>query len=440
MKNKIFSIFAIAGLAIATASCSDDPEYNLNGDNATGQVDLSGMGVEVNPDEITLSRADEIDVNPFLIKITDAGGNIVYQSTYAEMKEIVTLPVGENYSVSAESREVENAAWSAPYYLGTQTFSITENEITEVGKIECKFANIRVSVRYTDELKALMANDVTVTVRCSETGNALEYSATETRSGYFKALDGSTTLGAVFSGTVNGSHITVTKALNDVKAGQHRIITFGVKQGNTDVPDEYGNVNLNGESSEGTRIGDGLYLDINITNVDVDGNVTTDEEGDSGAERPGHEEGGGDVGGGDDPKPAITITPSADLSFTTPMTPREGMDGNIKIHVDSPNTIQHLYVEIKTDNAEFSGVLTEMHIPLTFDLANITDENELKAFKDSLHFPVNDEVKGQTDVPFDITDFIPLLNIYSPATNQFILKVVDAQGNTRTETLTFVAK
>ena len=278
MKTNIYSLLAFAGIALAMGSCSDNPDYPLDKNGQTGSVNLSELGVEVDDQEQLLSRAD-IDTSAFLVKIVDADGNAAYEATMSTCKEIVTLPVADGYTVQIHSHEVENAAWSAPYYYGQTTFDVKANDIAEIGTINCKFANIRVSVRYSDELLAIMGDDVTVTVKCSENGSALDFAKGEQRSGYFKALEGSTTLAAEFNGTVQGNAATLVKALNDVKAGQHRVITFGVKTGNNDVPDEFGGVSIEGDGN-GVQLADGLYLTAVVTDETVNGNVNAEENGD----------------------------------------------------------------------------------------------------------------------------------------------------------------
>ena len=136
MKKYIGSWAAIAVAALLTTGCDDNPNYNLDGNDATGRVNLSELGVELNTDEIELSRADGVDTSDFLVTITDNNGNQVYSSTVAKA-DIVVLPVGENYTVKVESHEVENVAWAKPYYAGSKSFAVTKDQITEIGTVTC---------------------------------------------------------------------------------------------------------------------------------------------------------------------------------------------------------------------------------------------------------------------------------------------------------------
>lgn len=431
MKTKIFSLLALAGISLAMGSCSDNPDYPLDKQGATGSVSLSDLGVVVNADEQTISRADDIDTSGFLVRIVDADGATAYEATVATCNEIVTLPVADGYTVQVHSHEVENAAWEAPYYYGQTAFDIKANEITEIGTVNCTFSNVRVTVRYSDELRAIMGDDVVVTVKCSENGSSLDFAHTEKRSGYFKALEGSTTLAAEFAGTVQGRTAHLLKALTDVKAGQHRIITFGVKTGNSDVPDEFGGISIEGDAS-GIKLADGLWLTADVTTETVNGNVDVDEKGDASAQRPGKED---PVNPGpDDPNPPVPgddpikiTSDDVDFDIENPVT---GSSYLVKINAEKG--IANLKVEIQSDNEGFLASAGEM-LPLSFDLADTPDGDPLGEL-----LPVGSKVKNQTYVPFDVTDLVPLLAAF-PGHHAFVITVTDNEGNTVTKTLKITA-
>lgn len=427
MKTKIYSLLALAGITLAMGSCSDNPDYLFDKSGQTGSVSLSDLGVTVDPEEQTISRAGDIDTSGFIVRIVDAEGNSAYEATVATCSEIVTLPVADGYTVKVSSHEVENAAWSAPYYYGETAFDVKANEITEIGTISCTFANIRVSVNYTDELRAIMGNDVTVTVKCSENGSSLDYTPAETRSGYFKALEGSTTLAAEFNGIVQGRTAHLVKALTDVKAGQHRIITFGVKTGNNEVPDEFGGIKLEGDAT-GIKLADGLYLTADVTTETVNGNVAVDEKGDGTAQRPGKEE------NPDDPNPPtpvdepIKIT-SDDVDFDAE-NPATG--SSYLVDINAEKGIAHLQVKISSDNQGFLDSASEM-LPLEFDLAETADDDPLAEL-----LPAGSRVKNQTYVAFDVTGLVPLLGAFQ-GHHAFTITVTDNEGNTLTKTLKITA-
>jgi len=130
----------------------------------------------------------------------------------------------------------------------------------------------------------------------------------------------------------------------------------------------------------------------------------------------------------------IEIT-CATLSFDTPnQLGGDAPEGKVNLHAD--NKIAHLRVKIETTNSGFESAVSEF-LPMEFDLAYPGEYAE--AFKGSLGFPVGDEVIGQTDLVFDITQFIPLLAGFD-GTHKFTITVED-QGNpaaSLSKTLTFV--
>lgn len=416
-KLHIYCLLLLA-IAVSMVSCSKDNYWNTDVEDKEGQLSLSSLIVEVNGNEETVSRAS-YDVSSFIVKIYGKADNsLVKQYTYSEMPEIVSLAVGD-YSVKVISHEQESAAWDKPYFEGSADFSITDSRITEIGTITCKLANVKVSIRYSDELKKLMGDDVKVTVEMND-GGQLVFTPTETRSGYFKYVEGSSTLVASFNGTVDGDMVTLRKEYADVQPGQHRIITFKLKNEEDPVPDKNGGITVGG-----------IQVDASVTTIDLNTNVTIEEDVIEG-DRPG--------GGGDKPDPepdpepstAITIT-AAELSFDGTNDPASGASGVINIHSDKG--IKNLNVEIGSTSNEFVAAVSDL-LPMSFDLANPGD---YAASFESLGFPTGSAVTGQTDVVFDITQFVPMLGIYS-GTHTFKIEVVDAEGGTLAKTLTFIAQ
>lgn len=273
MKTKILSYILVCMAAFGLASCSESWEPKLE---KTGQVALSSMGVEVRGAE-TIARG-EYNINDFLVKIYEAGSKEteVASWTYAKMPEIFTLPIG-SYRVDVMSHELLSAEWEKPYYLGSADFDIKDGEITAIGNIVCKFASLRVSVRFSDNLIAAAGSDVNVKVEAGDLGT-LTFTPAETRSGYFEVVDGSTTMAAYFEGTVRGYNEKLHKVYSDVAAGQHRIITFTLKGEVIDPTIESGVIDIT----------DGINISAVMSEESLNGSVDPSEET-SNPERPGEE-------------------------------------------------------------------------------------------------------------------------------------------------------
>lgn len=524
MKNKILTtITLLAGLSLATG-CSEDINYPTE---KTGRVALSSLGVEVENAETVIGRGRAtVDLNPFIVTIYDEAGAQKEQWTYGQMPEIFELPVGK-YKVDIKSHEVQKSEWDHPYFAGSREFEIFDGEITELENVVCKFASLKVTIRFTDELREAMGDDVQVKVVANDAGE-LVYTPDETRAGYFEVIEGSMTLAATFSGDVKGYNENFTKTYTDVAAGQHRIITFSLRN-HAVVPDpETGYIDPT----------NGINVDTKVEDENIGGSVNPGEEPEEPGNRPGEEhfkenvkmeyaggllkvtaaEGlasltlglttdndelstelaavnGVDLAApgaaasavaayglpaadavsgakavdvdftallakaaeytgthafivsGRDTKGAASsfrvVAPgkvvegqirieSASLSFDEPNTPAEGMDG--KVNITATNGIEKLEVEIQTTSTDFADAVSDL-LPMKFDLAH--PENDEVATKLGSLFPIRDAVIGKTELPFDITQFIPLLLSFE-GEHKFIITVTDQTGSSESKTLTFV--
>lgn len=431
MKLKKTKIYAAAGavalMALMPAFNSCDDTFNPEPQAKDGKVELRSMSVDVSNDMITIetgrsagiktgSRASvDIDVKPFLVKINKSTGTSVGSYTFGEMPEIVSLPAGD-YTVEVESHEVKDAEWEHPYYKGSKSFKVEADKVTPIGAVSCKFASIKVTITFSELLSKYMTDDCKVTVVANDKGS-LDFVKGEKRSGYFKALEGSSTLVAAFKGTVNGSQADARVVLTDVQPGTHRLIRFKMKG----VPGQSGSINP----------GDGITIDQDIFEEDGNGTIKIDEENLGDDDKPGQED--PDPDKPDDPdKDLFTLTPTGmDLTGKV-VDAKEGKD--YVLGITSKNPLTNLKVKIISDylTKEFlSGVgLTD-----EFDLA------EPGVYKEGLAgfgFPIENGVKGQKDVVFNLTPFIPMLNLADDAMDHtFRLTIIDETGKEKTVDLKF---
>lgn len=433
MKTKILSFVLSVAACMGLASCHDDnwnPGYTSDSE---GAVSLASMSVDVDEAETLVSRAG-VSTDAFIVEILDKKSGTVKRSyTYSSMPEVVSLAEGD-YTVSVRSHNLKDAEWEAPYYVGQADFSIEVGKITEIGTVKCTFSNIKVTVKYTKELASYMDDTAKVRVIANDRGE-LDYNATETRAGYFAAVDGSTTLVAEFSATIKGNDVKALKTFTDVKAGQHYIITFSVKNGNSTLPDEFGTIEASG-----------IRIDADMEHETVGGNAPAGDDNQQGTTvRPGDEE------WPDDPTPG----PGPDQPGTDPSDqpirivanedcPDLDLDGGInpvetgrayKVDIYADKLIANLNVKISSDNQGFLDSAGAM-LPLEFDLAHI-DDPELKAMMDdpnTLGLPCNEKVLDKDYVLFDVSGLVPLLSAF-PGTHSFEITVTDKDGNTLTKKL-----
>lgn len=418
MKNKILTTAAIVAAMMVT-SCDGNWTPPV-GDE--GKLDLSSVQI-INDDAEKLvkneqSRADEPDAS-YIIEVYKTGETTPVNSwTYGTMPEIVALEKGD-YRIEVESHKVAKAEWEKPYFKGSQTFSITPNQITQVEAVTCHFSSIKVTITVEDDLKALLSDDATFTVIANDEGE-LVYGKNETRAGYFEAVDGSNTMIVKFKGTLGNSVVEENFPFTDIEAGQYRDIVFKTKNG-PQPPQPSGDVNVGG-----------IDIDASYTDRDIDGNVTYEEEVIDG-ERPGKEDPKEPIDP-EDPNPPVTDP----IKFTSTTLELEKVNdakthnGPAIVDIHSNQPIAHLKVIIdsKTLNKE---ELEGIGLSDEFDLA------EPGQFADGLNglgFKTGDEVKGKNDAQFDITTFVPMLLNFK-GLHTFKVIVEDIEGNTKELDLKF---
>lgn len=402
-KTAIKTAFAAAitfiALACATSSCTDGRTKNNVVDPGHGTVSFRAMGVGVDPSDSPQSRAVDpsVDVSDYNVElINDESNTTVGAWSFSSMPDIQILPVG-SYTVRVSSHAVKPAAWEEPLYAGSETFTIAEGEVYNVGTVVCTLSNIKVSVRYSDVLASMMDPASTVTVETGE-GASLQFVSTESRSGYFEYVDGTSTLVATFSGVIEGQRETLRKVLTDVKPGHHYILTFTIKSGGFVAP----------------------VIALNATVDDEEITFTVEEDDDeilNSDDRPG---GYGDDEPADEP---ITFT-SSTLSFTKPNS-TDLTEAIVLIHSDA--AIEKLEVDIISATLT-EEVLTDVGLASHFDLASPGDD-ELEKNLQGLGFKTGNDVKGQHDVVFNISNFVAMLKSFR-SEHRFRVTVTDADGYT----------
>lgn len=433
MKSKFLSFATLAALLTGFSSCSDDtwtPEVE-NGDGV-GKLNTSTLVPSVvNGEQIIndtkgpKSRA-VTDLSGYLITVVDANNAEVANWTFSSMPQLPVFKVG-TYKVCVRSHEVKSAAWDEPYFYGEQSFSIVKDQITDVDVVTCKLANIRVSVKFDDKLVAT-GSDIKVSVT-STAGTSLDFTPEETRSGYFAAPEGLKTMEVKFTGNIGGTEENFTKVLSDVAAGQHRIVTFTLKNNPALPPDEVGTI----------VEGEGIHVSTDVESVDLTSDSAFSEENEGDSDRPGHE--GPAPDDPDDPTPP---TPGDDnvASFTSTTLDlenvnmvsdfaEEGPQGPVAkqpaiVNITVPKGVKNLLVTIK--NKELEAVLPGVGLASSFDLAEPGDLRG--ALEGTFNFPVAENLIGKTEVTFDITQFVPLLTLYVDQEYEFQIDITDQEGNT----------
>lgn len=408
MIKKITTYLLALLTAAAVTACKEDP-FGADPESGTGKLSTTRLMLSISNSEILKSSTPAsragIELSDFIIEIL-RDGNVVSSYRYADMPGVIELPTGI-YTAKAHLGTNPVADWSAPYYEGsTEPFTIRKDEITEAQTIECKLANVRVSIVFSEELAAVMDSEAKVNVVMGENGS-LDFYKNESRSGYFAYIAGSNTLVATFDGMVDGVRETSSRVHTDVAPGTHYRITYTLRTPGED-PNASGNITP------------GITVNASIELVDIKVNIDPgDDDRPEDDLRPGNKD-------DDDPPtppqpgegPEVTINEG--LSFETV----NEVTGNssIKINVSSKTGLTLFNVDIVSDHLtaeELGNVGLSDHL----DLVNPGPMAEGLA---SIGLPVN--VGGLTTVDFDISQFMPLLAIFGDGYHKFILTVADESG------------
>lgn len=430
---------SVALVAAGLTSCSDtwEPDVKTSG-SGVGKLRTSTLGLEVTngeklikdgaaPDLKKAKSRESIVLNDYVVTVTERGGDTPVETwKYAEMPELPIFAAGD-YTVKVASAEApEPSGWNCPYFVGEQDFTIEANKITDVEKVVCTLANIRVTVVFKETLLSKAGDDLKVVVT-SEAGNSLTFtpSTPGEDAGYFASTeDANQTLKFTFTGTVNGNYEEFAQAVKEVKKGQHRKIIFGLTMNDALSPEEKGIISV-----DGTPISvdtDVVEEDLTTINNDVEEDILDSSD------RPGHEvlpeEPGPDQPGPDEPTPP---TPGEDtVTFTSATIDLEGVnkvadftDKDAKVEITAKDGIANLKVEIVAV-PDFQAALADFGLDKPFDLAYPGDLAEGLA---GLGLPTGDAVIGKNAVTFDITQFVPMLSAF-PGRNTFNLTVVDQKG------------
>lgn len=449
MNFKIFKYISLFVLAIGLSACHDGDLPGANKeDGGLGLVHLKSLTVDLTNAEHIMnnnvgsrSGRSGIDMANFQVEIWDENEKeLVNEWSYEDMPEIFELEVGE-YKAVVYNKVIADADFDTPYFYGESPFTITLNHVTDIDKVICKLANIKVSIRYENNLYNLLEDDAKVTVSCG--GSSLIFNKEETRSGYFKA--NSDNLLVRFEGRINGELETNFLHIPNVAPGQHRIITYSVKNPPVGPGSETGFVDPNG-----------ISIDTSVEDEDLTTTVNNSEDPIPNPEDPGKEDPKDDPGKPDDPPtpPAentIEITAVEPLSFDKDISVEALIKESASaiVNITAEKGITNFVVSIATSSAVFESIFSSV-IPFEFDLA-YPDKKVVNGvvvgdygdgeYKDvtktytGFGFPVGADVKGATHLEFNITEFLEPLSSFN-GSHRFTLIVTDSTGNKSKKTLT----
>lgn len=419
--KKIKDILLCVAVAMGVASCASEAPFSEGGSNDTGRFLTSSLSVDVKSDEALVRASSSLpDVNDFKVVFYKEDGSVAFvngkqENAYRDLPEVVILPVG-TYSVQAYYGENQVNAFSAPYYKGeSESFTIEKDVIVDnISPVVCKLANVKVSIIFDDALKALMSPDAKVSVSVGNSGS-LDFTKATEESGYFRYVEGSATLAATFSGTIDGDPVNEVKTYDNVAPGNHYKVTFKLHMADPNEP---------GDIDHGNG---GVNIDASVTTVTINENGELGNSDDEYMDDPDHNDEPENPVDPDDP--VNPVDPSAGPTITA----QEPINLDIINEVTAESTVI-LNVHSDTGLTGFKVIIPNTidldgMLPSELDLIDPDDSyiETLHGFK--LLKPEQTTLKGEKDVPFDISQFMELLALSFPGRHDFTLVVTDAGGS-----------
>lgn len=425
----------LAAVAFVAAGCvNEEPPYKEEpkptpGD-ATGFLSVSGLSMRVvydetdvrpddtsdqtqSPQAVSGTRAEQPDVDGFIVEILDADNAQVFKKTYAELKqqlaEPMELPVGA-YRMEVRSEEsTPDVAWEHPVYGATSSFTISKAQTPQLEEVVCTLQNIKVTVDYSSELAGMLADTSKATISLGQTSQ--EFLKTETRAAYFKSLDIENTLDFNFDGVFADTDIPAqfSKQITGVKAGQWRKISVVINY-----------------ADKGT-----LLFQVTVDNNIIQDNSFVVDGTDNLLEEL-----------LEDPSAPALAWPGHDMS--KPFTLTDAMfddNGNciepFVFDLASPNGIESLRVNIGSTSSRFMASMAAIQLPETFDLCALDASSPAGIILKGFGYPVGGELKGQQAKSFNIAGQIKALYEFD-GTHTFSFDMTDAKGVSTAAALTLV--
>lgn len=425
----------LAVAAFVAAGCvNEEPPYKEEpkptpGD-ATGFLSVSGLSMRVvydetdvrpddtsdqtqSPQAVSGTRAEQPDVDGFIVEILDADNAQVFKKTYAELKqqlaEPMKLPVGA-YRMEVRSEEsTPDVAWEHPVYGATSSFTISKAQTTQLEEVVCTLQNIKVTVDYSSELAGMLADTSKATISLGQTSQ--EFLKTETRAAYFKSLDIENTLVFNFDGVFAGTDIPAqfSKQITGVKAGQWRKISVVINY-----------------ADKGT-----LLFQVTVDNNIIQDNSFVVDGTDNLLEEL-----------LEDPNAPTLAWPGHDMSKPFTLTDAIFDDNGNCIEpfvfdLASPNGIESLRVNIGSTSSRFMASMAAIQLPETFDLCALDASSPAGIILKGFGYPVGGELKGQQAKSFNIAGQIKALYEFD-GTHTFSFDMTDAKGVSTAAALTLV--
>ncbi|WP_241217518.1 DUF4493 domain-containing protein [Bacteroides gallinarum] len=175
----ILTLFTVISITLSGCERDDGQISNRGKINLKLTADAS---VERTVTRVAAGEAALPDTDDFSVAVLQNNNVQLSWDKYADFTDGTELPAG-NYTLKAAYGNIETQGFDAPYYEGTEDFSIKKNESTDVS-VTCYLANVKITTEYTDLFKEYFT-DYTVNIRPAGSPD-ISFDKDETRAAYVK--------------------------------------------------------------------------------------------------------------------------------------------------------------------------------------------------------------------------------------------------------------
>ena len=345
------------------------------------------------------------EVDDLKIKVFNESNELQdYFESYSEYEELskyllkpgtyyVEVSTGENYAVTTDK----------PYYESVDTSVVKLKEVTTVNAV-CQLQSAIVYLIPTDEFVNACLDDYSITI--TNGSGVISIGKDDPKIVYVSpGMEATVTIRATEKNT--NTPVIRTFVLADSEGHVHSQDLFKIEIKDLEediIPEdpEQPDPDPDPDPEDPTNGKFTIKVDMTVNENPVD--IVVPSDGGS----------GGETGEGGESE-AITITGDAI---------------NTDLVVNAPNGISSFVVRIDSPLLPPSE-LESIGLKSEFDLVN---PGELAEKLSGLGFPVN--IGGETSVSFNISEFVPMLELLGSGTSNFHLTVTDSKGNTQSKTIT----
>lgn len=414
--KKIF--YSIMAAVLVFAGCNERT-VDLSGNMGSLSLDLSYDGSDY------ITRAASVDVDDFSISIvrTSDGWTKSY-AKYSDVPQLIELAPGV-YTITAQSAEVQPAAFDQPVYGGSVECEIVAGEVVPL-QIICTLQNMKVSFVTTEKFSSEII-DYTVTV--SNGIAPLVWRKAEIEAGaegYFSVG----TLEIHIDGyrAVDNSEVTFDGIIENVAARDHHIITLDAA--------------VTGAVQSMSIVVD-LATNDKTTDIFIPGWEEIPVPGDTtGKDEPVEPEDPELPGDGNSSEVTLSWpeNPSLDIvdihdgmSVSMTVTAPAGIkDFIVTVTSDTQGFLE--LVSLMTSNPQSAGNIESVELDLINDQAAVSSMR-------GIGLTTGEDLVGATEVPFELSNLVPMIPSAGQAGpdtyHYFTLTVTDVNGETSSWDLGF---